>query len=311
MPKEAVAERHIRDLRRIDLNLLLVFEAIFKAESVSQAAQTLGMAQPTVSNALNRLREQFSDRLFVRSDRGVRPTPLALSLAGPISDALNLLRSGLQAEADFDVATANRHFKLVLHDYSVPSVLPPLLKLLDHRESSCKLEVITPDWQRPHDALTNGAADLMLDVYPVKTPGLVFEPITDVEAAYIVREGHPAVTHEMTREHFETLGHAVLQTPIQQRLQVPHMLMAEQLKRREVCILPNASDLALTVATTDLIAAVPKRFATLVAPFYRLRVLPAPFDYPKFKMFLSWSSDKNDDPGLRWIRNVIRNIFID
>ncbi|MAN73873.1 MAG: hypothetical protein CME85_11540 [Henriciella sp.] len=311
MADDDLSGPHVRDLRRIDLNLLLVFEAIFKAESVSHAARTLGMAQPTVSNALNRLREQFSDKLFVRSDRGVRPTPLALSLAVPISDALNLLRSGLQAEADFDVTTANRHFKLILHDYSVPWLLPPLLKLLDHRESSCKIEVITPDWTRPQEGLTNGEADLMLDVFPTKNPAVSYDPLGTVEAAYIVREGHPTISHELTRELFETTGHAVLQKPIQQRLQIPHMILAEGLNRREVCILPNASDLAITVATSDLIAAVPKLYATKVAPIYRLRVLPAPFDYPNFKMFLSWPTEKNDDPGLRWIRNVIRNIFED
>ncbi len=298
-----------RDLRRVDLNLLLIFEAVYKSGSVSQAAQSLGMSQPTVSNALTRLRAQFSDRLFVRADRGVRPTPFASGLASSVTDALNMLRSGLQMNADFDVLTANRTFKLILHDYSIPSILPPLLRLLDHPRSSCSVEIITPDWMRPHDGIANGEADLMLDVYPQKTPGLVFEPMAEAEAVCIVREGHPGIEHELTREQFETYGHAVLKSQIQRRLQVPHMLMAESLSRREVCILPNAADLAATVAISDLIAVVPKRYARLVAPIYRLRVLPPPFDYPKLKMFMAWPEEKTDDPGLRWIRNVIRNIF--
>lgn len=297
------------DLRRVDLNLLLVFEAVYKTGSVSKAAQSLGMSQPTLSNALNRLRTQFADRLFVRADRGVRPTPFAAGLAGSITEALNTLRSGLQMDAEFDVKTANRHFKLILHDYSVPSVVPPLLRLLDHPQSTCNVEIITPDWMRPYDGIANGEADLMLDVYPQKEPGLVFEPLAEAEAVCIVREGHPGIEHELTREQFETYGHAVLKSQIQRRLQVPHMLMAEKLSRREVCILPNASDLAATVAVSDLIAVVPKRYARLVAPIYRLRVLPPPFHYPKLKMFMAWPEEKTDDPGLRWIRNVIRTIF--
>jgi DNA-binding transcriptional LysR family regulator len=308
-PPHSPNTAHGRDLRRIDLNLLLILEAIYKTGSVSQAAQVLGMSQPTVSNALNRLRAQFSDRLFVRSDRGVRPTPFALSLAGPIAEALNTLRGGLQMDADFDVRTANRHFKLILHDYSVPSICPPLLRLLDHPDSSCSLEIITPDWTKPHSGIASGEADLMLDVYPETTPGLVFEPLADVEAACIVREGHPTIGHELTRDLFESTGHAVLKSEIQRRLQVPHMLMAQTLKRREVCVLPNASDLAATVAVSNLIAVVPKRYATLVAPIYKLRTLSPPFEYPKLKMFLAWREDKTADPGLRWIRNVIANIF--
>lgn len=306
---ETVAPEIAQDLRRLDLNLLLVFEAVHKTGSVSKAALSLGMSQPTVSNALTRLRTQFQDRLFVRSDRGVRPTPFAINLASSITDALNTLRSGLQMSADFDVRTANRHFKLILHDYSIPSVLPPLLRLLDHPQSSCKVEVLTPDWMQPHDGIANGEADLMLDVYPQKTPGLVFEPLANAEAVCIVREGHPEIEHELTRAQFEASGHAVLKSQIQRRLQVPHILMAESLSRREVCILPNAADLVATVAVSDLIAVVPKRYARLVAPIYRLRVLPPPFDYPKLKLFMAWPEEKTNDPGLRWIRNVIRNIF--
>ncbi len=299
----------LRDLRRLDLNLLLVFEAVHKTGSVSKAAQALGMSQPTLSNALNRLRAQFSDRLFIRADRGVRPTPFAIGLAGAVTEALNTLRSGLLMDAEFDIKATNRHFKLILHDYSVPSILPPLLRLLDHPQSKCTLEVITPDWMEPHEGIANGEADLMLDVYPQKTPGLVFEPLTSAEAVCIVREGHPRIEHELTREQFEAHGHAVLKSQIQRRLQVPHMLMAESLSRREVCILPNASDLAATVAVSDLIAVVPKRYARLVAPIHRLRVFPAPFDYPELKLFMAWPEDKTDEPGLRWIRNVIRSIF--
>ncbi|MEC7761407.1 MAG: LysR family transcriptional regulator [Pseudomonadota bacterium] len=311
MKKSTEGKPTALDLRRIDLNLLIVFEAIYKAGSVSRAAETLGMGQPTVSNALNRLRNQFDDKLFVRSDRGVRPTPFAMTLAGPIAQALNTLRGGLHVETDFDIRTANRQFKLILHDYSVPSVLPPLLRLLDRADSSCSVEVITPDWMRPHDDIANGVADIMLDVYPQETPGLVFEPIAEAQPVCVVREGHPTVGHDLTRELFEQCGHAVLKSQIQRRLQVPHMLMAEKLSRREVCILPNAGDLAATVAISDLIAVVPERYARLIAPVYRLRILPAPFNYPPLKTFLAWPEDKMNDPGHRWLRGVIRSIFDD
>lgn len=297
------------DLKRLDLNLLLIFEAVFRTGSVSRAATQLSMSQPTVSNALNRLRAQFDDKLFIRFERGVRPTPLAEALEPSISNALNTLRGGLHAETDFDVRTAKRHFKLILHDYSVPSVLPPLLRKLDFPGSSCSLEIITPDWMRPHEGIASGEADVMLDVYPQETPGLIFEPIAEAKPVCIVREGHPTIGHELTRELFEQNGHAVLKSQIQRRLQVPHMLMAEKLTRREVCILPNAGDLAATVAVSDLIAVVPERYASLVAPIYRLRILPTPFDYPALKMFLAWPENKGNDPGHRWLTQAIRNIF--
>ena len=65
----------------------------------------------------------------------------------------------------------------------------------------------------------------------------------------------------------------------------------------------------MTVALTDLIAVVPRRYAELVAPIYRLRILPVPFEYPKTKIFIGWATDREDDPGLRWLLNQIRSIF--
>ncbi|MEO2038895.1 MAG: LysR family transcriptional regulator, partial [Martelella sp.] len=123
--------RESRDLRKLDLNLLIIFETVYQTGSVSQAARVLGMSQPTVSNALSRLRAHFSDQLFVRVDRGMKPTPKAMSLLPPVTDALGALRRGLAYDSDFDVATANRQFRLLLHDFSVPSVLPPLVRALD------------------------------------------------------------------------------------------------------------------------------------------------------------------------------------
>ncbi|WP_102223066.1 LysR family transcriptional regulator [Acidimangrovimonas sediminis] len=298
-----------RDLRRLDLNLLVIFEAILKAGSISRAANNLGMSQPTVSNALARLRLQYNDRLFIRSDGGVRPTPLALSLAGPVTQALNALRNGMMIGADFDIATANRHFRLELHDFSIPSILPPLLGLLNQPESSCRLEVVTPDWGAPYQRLINGEVDILLDVFPQEIPGLVFEPLAEVTPVCIVREGHPTIGPAISLEQFNASGHVVLDQPYQARYQMGNMLMAAGATRREVCIVPNAADLAATVAVTDLVATVPERYAQIIAPINRLRVMPTPFAIPDIKLFLCWPEENAEEPGLRWLRDTIRNVF--
>ncbi len=301
--------RESRDLRKLDLNLLIIFETVYQTGSVSQAARVLGMSQPTVSNALSRLRGHFSDPLFVRMDRGMKPTPKAMSLLPPITDALGALRKGLAYDSDFDVATAKRHFRLLLHDFSVPSVLPPLVRALDEAKSACTVEVITPDWERPHEALTRGDADLIMDISLQEQPGVTLEPLMDADAVCIVREGHPRIGHEMSREDFADNGHAVL--PRQMRLHLPtaRQVRAAAIDRRVGAILPNAANLATTVATTDLIAIVPRRYAELVSPINRLRILPVPFEYPTSKVFLGWATDKEDDPGVRWLLNHIRATF--
>lgn len=302
-------ESQSRDLRKLDLNLLIVFETVYKTGSVSEAARVLGMTQPTVSNALARLRDHFSDQLFVRRDRSMKPTARARALLPPVKEALTALRRGLSLETDFDLITADRRFRLLLHDFSVPSVLPPIIKALDDAQSSCSVEVITPDWSRPHEALTNGDADIMLDISLHDQPGVTLEPLMDGEAVCVVREAHPTIGHALSPEQFAENGHAVVEKEMRLHLPTARLVMAAGLERRVVAVVPNAASLTVTIATTNLIAIVPRRYAELVAPIYRLRILPVPFDYPKTKIFLGWATERADDPGLQWLRGLIRATF--
>ena len=302
-------ESQSRDLRKLDLNLLIVFETVYKTGSVSEAARVLGMTQPTVSNALARLRDHFSDQLFVRRDRSMKPTARARALLPPVKEALTALRRGLSLETDFDLITADRRFRLLLHDFSVPSVLPPIIKALDDAQSSCSVEVITPDWSRPHEALTNGDADIMLDISLHDQPGVTLEPLMDGQAVCVVREAHPTIGHALSPEQFAENGHAVVEKEMRLHLPTARLVMAAGLERRVVAVVPNAASLTVTIATTNLIAIVPRRYAELVAPIYRLRILPVPFEYPKTKIFLGWATERADDPGLQWLRGLIRATF--
>lgn len=239
----------------------------------------------------------------------MRPTPLAESLANPIGDALATLRAGLKADEDFDVRTAQRHFRLILHDFSVPVILPPLLELFDRPDSSSKIEVVTPDWAKPHDALRSGEVDISVDIYPIETPGVNCVPLTKVMPVCIAREGHPTIAQSISRDQFMAAGHVVLGHNAQARIQVASVLLAAGVARREVCLVPNAADLATVVATTDLIAMVPERYGMRVAPIHRLQLVPLPFDFPAITLFISCREDKLAEPGLQWIRNAIMDIL--
>ena len=239
----------------------------------------------------------------------MKPTARARALLPPVKEALTALRRGLSLETDFDLITADRRFRLLLHDFSVPSVLPPIIKALDDAQSSCSVEVITPDWSRPHEALTNGDADIMLDISLHDQPGVTLEPLMDGEAVCVVREAHPTIGHALSPEQFAENGHAVVEKEMRLHLPTARLVMAAGLERRVVAVVPNAASLTVTIATTNLIAIVPRRYAELVAPIYRLRILPVPFEYPKTKIFLGWATERADDPGLQWLRGLIRATF--
>src|SRR6202012_1713937 len=104
------------DLRSIDLNLLLVFDVIYRVRNTTRAAEDLNLTQPAVSNALKRLRDQFDDVLFVKTSTGMLPTPRADGIAKLLDEGFSSIRLAVQAGQVFDPATAMRTFHLYLSD---------------------------------------------------------------------------------------------------------------------------------------------------------------------------------------------------
>ena len=118
---------HAMNFRNLDLNLLRVFDAIHAEGSTTQAAARLGLTQPAVSNALNRLRQQLGDPLFERGPSGMEPTPAARRIAPVLSDALRSLERSLGADQEFDPATSTREFRMIVPEALELMLVHPLL----------------------------------------------------------------------------------------------------------------------------------------------------------------------------------------
>src|SRR5579863_9297953 len=126
----------------LDLNLLIVFDAVWRRKSVSQAAGELGLSQPAVSNALRRLRAQFGDQLFVRAGKEMAPTPLADELGATIPAALAQIRAGIRRRRAFDPATEVRTYTLIMTDIGEIVFLPRLLQYLKERAPGVSIRTV-------------------------------------------------------------------------------------------------------------------------------------------------------------------------
>ena len=113
-------------LSEFDLNLFVVFETVYREGSLTKAAESLKVTQPAISSSLARLRAECGDPLFVRSGRGVVPTPLARQIIEPVRTSLRLMQSSLNASAVFDPSTANVHFSVSVGDYYSTLLAPTL-----------------------------------------------------------------------------------------------------------------------------------------------------------------------------------------
>jgi DNA-binding transcriptional LysR family regulator len=294
------------DLRKVDLNLLHVFEAIYGAQNISRAAVQLGMNQPTVSNALGRLRDQFEDPLFIRSEKGVRPSALAENLIGPVQAALSVLRQGFGAGEDFDPGSATRAFCLAMNEYTVVTALPGLLRQIDAEAPGVRISLLPQSAAEPYSLLLMGEADLALDAFTHTAPGIELQPLDVIPSAVcIARKGHPRIERAMTAELFGSVGHIALRQPAAMRTYLETFLLSHGISRRIVCEAHNVSDIPALVASTDLVAMLPTRFAQMMAMHFDLQVLAPPFPSPSARLQLGTLKARRTDLGLQWLKRAL------
>jgi len=161
----------ISNLRQLDLNLLLVFDALMQEQNLSRAALRLHMSQPTVSNALSRLREQLGEPLFTRTARGMVPTAQAHLIHGPVRQALHLLQAGLGKQDVLNPA-ADLVFRIAMNDYGLASFLPHAFAHLKSLAPHIVLSVQRDDAESIPKRLATGDLDLAFDYLHFDDPDL-------------------------------------------------------------------------------------------------------------------------------------------
>src|SRR5262249_34765551 len=196
----------------IDLNLLVVFDALMKERNVTRAAATIGLSQPAVSNALARLRAQIGDRLFIRGARAMLPTPRALELAPEVDAALNHLRAALQRPS-FRADKSRAVFRLGASDEIEVSLVPRLVERLGAVAPGVAMR-----WSRlhglfavPEQELQSGELDFAVGAFPRPAPteaGLLFHELYQARFVCIAREGHPQIRGGLSLRRFCEIKHA-------------------------------------------------------------------------------------------------------
>ena len=312
------------NLSGIDLNLLVSFDAIYRTKNLTKAGETLGISQPAVSNALHRLRILFEDPLFVRTSQGMQPTPLAEKLAEPIGNILIQLTFVLQREKDFRPEKCNRTFWLSMTDYSESILLPQLMELLSKEAPKVKIMVFHSSREERHKLMESGKLDLAIfSHYPNNSEGhgkfnIQFKSTTDLfqqklfdeNEMCIARKTHPIIRNTITLQQFLECAHIdfTAHQGISEMGVVDKVLQEKKYKRKIVLQVSNSKTVAEVISKTDLIGVMVERLARSLASFRSLQVLPIPFEMPKLEMTQYWHARNHNDPGHRWLRNLIRNI---
>lgn len=298
------------DFRGMDLNLLLVFHALLRERSVTRAAQRLFLGQPAVSGALKRLRGVFGDELFVRTPRGMEPTPRALELSRSIEPLLLSLHQALTQRPRFDPASAQRTFRLGSSDALEAALMPELMRILGEQAPGVRLITRNVDAQRAAAMLDTGEIELALGVHRNcaawhrQRPLFRWRFVCIYNPRRVKARGATLTLDEFLRHrHVLTSFNASLRGFIDEQLEVLG-------RAREVVYSSSGFVTSpFIVQRSAAICTVPDYIATLWSEVLKLKISPLPFAVPQYQMGLLWAAANEQDPGLQWLVELIATAF--
>jgi DNA-binding transcriptional LysR family regulator len=294
------------DLRRFDLNLLVVFDILMTERSVSRAAERLGRTQSAVSHSLSRLRDQFGDPLLIKAGARMQPTALALDLIEQARPMLSGIQRVLSPQHLFDPATSRRVFRLAAPDFMLTMFADLLARLLSEAPST------SVEWTAPREPTLLDVAEGLIDIAIVPADlrwpqGVAGEAVGALGWRCFGRSGHAAFA-DWGAESWARWPHLVVRVGDSLASPVNVAASAAGLKRTIAGWVPNFSAIAPILSGSDLLATLPTVAMTETLHAYRLDSVEVPFPIAPLPHAMVWCSGRSKDPALIWLRDRLHPI---
>lgn len=297
------------DIKRMDLNLLLVLHVLLEEGNVTRTAERLYLGQPAISGALSRLRESFGDPLFIRTPKGMRPTARAVELGERFRPFLQELHRELQGPPSFDPATSERLFHVGMSDALEVTLMPALLRCLSREAPGVRVIAHQTDTQRGPAMLEAKEIELAVGVFDQAPSWQRREPLLDWHFVCLHDPARIALPAEgltlpsyLAHPHLLTSFSASLTGFIDERLAE----LGE--KRRVIFSSRNFSTLAFMLKEMPAFTTMPSYIARIWRDGLGLEINELPFPVPEFSVSLLWSAADDLDPGLVWLRDRLRSL---
>jgi DNA-binding transcriptional LysR family regulator len=294
------------DIAAVDLNLLVVLEALLFERHVTHAAQRLHMSQPAVSRALARLRTLFDDDLLVRLGQRMYPTPKAEALLPALQQVLGGVRD-LVSPSTFDPALARGAVRLAAPDIVAYMLGPPLLRRLKKDAPNLDVEIVqwSASWR---DQLVSGEVDLTFGQPAGNEPGIYSRLVIRNEWATVLRRGHPILRERWGLESYLTLSHLLIAYTSHGGGQVDAALGALGRRRRIGLRIPYVILSPMIIAETDLVLTTARWLALKLASRVELVIKEPPVKLAPVDIPMVWHERANRDPKQRWLRSVLAEL---
>jgi DNA-binding transcriptional LysR family regulator len=290
---------------RYDLNLLPVFVALMEERSVTRAAARLGITQPALSNALNRLRDTLRDPLFIRERYGIKPTQFSEEIAPVIAETLARLDDVIIGRQHFDPGTSARQFGIAPNSYVEIVLMPRVIARLGELAPGIKMLLTPFGNDLAETGVISGTTDMALGRIVDPPDNLVVQHVMDDGLACVVRIDHPDIDDSMSREQYERLRHVNVLPPGRLRVGLFQALERQGLRRELAISVTHFLAVPEIIAVTDYCATLPRLICKQIAKDPRLKVVPSPVDLGTFPVQMAWHVRYRNDPAHAWFRHLL------
>ncbi|WP_193164780.1 LysR family transcriptional regulator [Microbulbifer hainanensis] len=290
------------NLNRYDLNLFVVFDTIFREQSLTRAGEALSISQPSVSNALSRLRVMFGDQLFIRSGRKMLPTPAAKSISAQVKEALKLMQQSIDSTGSFDPASDRRSFSVSMNNILQGIYMPGIYRQIHARAPHMVLRILTSPRDELVSELAAGKVDVAVDGGFLADSDLYSRRLFSDRYVCVVRHDHPLVSDSLDVDQYLALQHVHSSGWGEPGIGCVDIALKKMGQERGISLtITNHQSVFPLVAQSDLAATVPRS----LAKSYDLKILELPVKVAKVETFLYWHESADQDEANRWVREQI------
>ncbi|MCJ8320606.1 MAG: LysR family transcriptional regulator [Colwellia sp.] len=291
---------------KVDLNLFVVFDAIYCEGNITKAALTLHLSQPAVSHALAKLRRNFDDPLFIRQGNEMRPTAVAKNVIADVREALHQLRVCLVQSRQFEPMTSRKHFTLSLLGSLEATYLPlfmqSLIKESPHIHLQSSRRVRRSELE---NKLASGDIDLAIDTLIPVSDNILHTQIEQDQLVVVARKNHPAIAQNLDLKTYLSLEHVLVSSRSSGPGLEDFELSRLDLHRRTTLRCQHALAACRIIISSDMLLTLPKTAAQMYSEMLDIDIFPMPVDLPGLDVHLYWHVNVDKDPANKWLRNKI------
>ena len=292
------------NLRSIDLNLLVLFDALIEMRSVRRAGERVGLSQSATSHALDRLRKLLGDELLVRTASGMEPTPRALSLAGPLRLALQDIQTALAPDR-FEPAEAEIGLTIAVETHETIVVLPLLVEEVRREAPGIALTIKSGSLEDILDGVDQGRVDVAIGLFKGLPDRFMTCRLLSDEHACVIRADHPIARSPLTLGLYLDAPHLLISMSGSATNAVDDALADQGLRRRIAMQMPHGLAAVIALTRSDMITSVTRGVARVFAAAAPVVVMDLPFNVPASTFRLVWNRRFHTDPARVWLRRKL------